>query len=306
MIGPGRAIDTDRFFVMCVNSLGSCFGSTGPASINPATGKPYRLDFPGAVRRGHRARRLRSRALAGHRAARHGHGLLAGRHGGGGIRRRGPGWRATPGQHLRLLGRSSPFAIALRSVQREAMMSDPAWNGGQYADNERGPQSGMRIARKLGTITYRSADEWRGRFARSGLTPVGKQAVARALKRVPEGFGPRFAVETYLEVTGRAVRARVRSELLPVSVARHGLLRHRRAWRCRRSLPSRRDSPARWSSAWNRTSCSPSRSRRRSPRTSTAAGVPTTFARLPSIEGHDAFLVDLPRFDAAIRGFLNA
>jgi homoserine O-acetyltransferase len=104
----------------------------------------------------------------------------------------GAGWSASRVPRLRP-------AIALRSVQREAVMSDPAWSRGNYADNERGPQAGMRIARKLGTITYRSADEWRDRFARGGLTPVGKQSVSRALQRVPEGFGPRFAVETYLE-----------------------------------------------------------------------------------------------------------
>ena len=109
-----------------------------------------------------------------------------------------------PGGARRLLSISgssaaSPFAIALRSLQREAIMSDPAWAAGQYADTEHGPQSGMRIARKLGTITYRSADEWRGRFARSGLSPVGRKAVARVREARSRRVRPRFDVESYLE-----------------------------------------------------------------------------------------------------------
>ncbi len=110
-----------------------------------------------------------------------------------------------PGGTRRLLSISGssaalPFAIALRSLQREAIMSDPAWAAGQYADTAHGPQSGMRLARKLGTITYRSAEEWRGRFARS---PLVAQWAARpwreSMQRFPEGFGPRFDVESYLE-----------------------------------------------------------------------------------------------------------
>src|SRR6185312_12201426 len=84
---------------------------------------------------------------------------------------------------------ASPFAIALRSVQREAIMRDPDWQGGQYAP-EHPPRSGMRIARKLGTITYRSAAEWRARFGRETLA-----GNARSLSP----FAPRFAVEGYLE-----------------------------------------------------------------------------------------------------------
>src|SRR5690606_10238004 len=159
------AIDTDRWFVMCVNSLGSCFGSTGPASVNPVTGRLYRLDFPELA--------VEEIARAGFEAAR----AL-------GLRPVGPGTGPPlgglaevafvvvgPGGARRLVSISgssaaSPFAIALRSVQREAVMSDPAWRAGQYASAETGPQAGMRLARKMGTITYRSAAEWAKRFSR--------------------------------------------------------------------------------------------------------------------------------------------
>jgi homoserine O-acetyltransferase len=304
MIGPGRAIDTDQYFVMCVNSLGSCFGSTGPASTNPATGKPYRLDFPELA--------IEDIARAGFEAAR----SL-------GIERLDTVMGCSlggmvvvafaaviPNGARRLISisgsaASSPFAIALRSVQREAVMSDAAWSRGNYPDTERGPQAGMRIARKLGTITYRSADEWRGRFARSGISPVGKQAVSRALQRVPEGFGPRFAVETYLESQAeKFVRVFDPNCYLYLSramdcfdIADHG-------------DPAGAMARAGLSSALvigvesdflfsieEQAGIAAHLS---------AAGIATTFARLPSIEGHDAFLVDLPRFDAAIRGFLES
>jgi len=304
MIGPGRAIDTERFFVMCVNSLGSCFGSTGPASVNPATGKAYRLDFPELA--------VEDIARAGYEAAR----SL-------GIERLDTVMGASLGGMVvvafaaiiphgarRLVSisgsaASSPFAIALRSVQREAVMSDPAWNKGHYPDNERGPQAGMRIARKLGTITYRSADEWSGRFARSGLSPLGKQAVARALQRVPEGFGPRFAVETYLESQAeKFVKVFDPNCYLYIS----------RAMDCfdiaEYGDPARALSRAGLASALvigvQSDFLFAIDEQADIARHLSAAGVATTFAPLPSIEGHDAFLVDLPRFDAAVRGFLDS
>lgn len=304
MIGPGRAIDTNRWFVMCVNSLGSCYGSTGPASINPATGKAYRLDFPELS--------VEDIARAGFEAAR----TL-------GIEQldtvMGPslGGMVTvafaavvPGGARRLLSISgssaaSPFAIALRAVQREAVMSDPAWNKGEYADNERGPQSGMRIARKMGTITYRSAQEWSGRFARQGITEVGRRAVESALQRVPEGFGPRFAVETYLESQAeRFVRVFDPNCYLYLSramdcfdIAEHGVPAevYRRSG-IQKALVVGVESDFLFKIDEQAQIASDLK----------AAGVDARFARLTSIEGHDAFLVDLPHFDAAVRGFLEA
>jgi homoserine O-acetyltransferase len=303
MIGPGRALDTERYFILCVNSLGSCFGSTGPASLNPVTGKPYRLDFPELA--------VEDIARAGFEAARS-LGItqldtVMGPSLGGMVV---VAFAATvPGGARRAVSisgsaASSPFAIALRAVQREAVMSDPAWNKGNYTDNEHGPQAGMRIARKLGTITYRSAAEWSGRFARQGITAVGKKAVEQALKRVPEGFGPRFAVETYLEAQAeKFVRVFDPNCYLYLSramdcfdIATHG-------------------EPA---AALQRSGIQAAlvvgvesdllfaiEEQAEIAANLEAAGIATTFADLSSIEGHDAFLVDLPRFDAAVRGFLN-
>jgi len=304
MIGPGRAIDTDQYFVLCINSLGSCFGSTGPASINPATGAAWRLEFPEIA--------VEDIARSGYEVARSlGIDQLSAVVGpslGGMVVMAFAA--CLPGKARRLVSISgsaaaSPFAIALRSVQREAVMSDPDWRNGQYLNPLHGPRAGMRIARKLGTITYRSADEWRSRFARSGLGERGLRAAQQASTRVPQGFGPRFAVEGYLEAQAeRFVRIFDPNCYLYLSramdcfdlsshgepsqvLARAGL---------QSALVIGVESDFLFAideQAWIAAQLD-------------KAGVDTQFARLPCIEGHDAFLVDLPRFDAAVRGFLNA
>ena len=303
MIGSDRALDTDRFFVMCVNSLGSCFGSTGPASINPATDKPYRLEFPELS--------VEDIARAGYEAAR----SL-------GIEKldtvMGPSLggmvvmafaAVVPHGARRLVSISGsagalPFAIALRSLQREAITSDPGWQGGNYPDNSRGPQAGMRIARKLGTITYRSAEEWRMRFGRNGLSPTGRKAVAQAMKRQPAGFGPRFDVESYLEAQAeRFVRVFDPNCYLYLSRALDSfdLASHGEPV----EVMQRAGIAAALVIGVESDLLFTVREQAEIAQTLEAAGVSTRFVRLPSIEGHDAFLVDLPRFDAAIRGFLN-
>ncbi len=188
IVGPGRPIDTRRHFVICINSLGSCFGSTGPASVDPVSGDIYRLDFP---------------VLSLEDVARGGYEVVRSL----GIERLkaivGPsmgGMTALafevlfPGLSDGLLvissgARSLPFAIALRSLQREMIRRDPDWMGGGYP-RDSVPLTGMRLARKLGMITYRSADEWRLRFGRE-----------RASSEYTHGdpFGILFEVEAYLE-----------------------------------------------------------------------------------------------------------
>src|SRR5690606_12236419 len=167
MVGPGKPIDTTRWFVICVNTLGSCKGSSGPASINPDTGEAYRLDFPELS--------LEDAANASHQLVQ-GLGIerlacLVGNSMGGMTALAylvlHPG-SARAHISISTAPQAQPFAIAIRSLQREAIRLDPNWNGGHY-DEERYPEAGMSIARKLGVITYRSAMEWVGRFARIRL-----------------------------------------------------------------------------------------------------------------------------------------
>ncbi len=188
MVGPGKPIDTNRYFVICANSLGSCFGSTGPASSDPTTGERYGLDFPELT--------LEDVAHSAHEVLRHLkvdrlHSVVGSSMG---------GMTALifcmlyPSVSESLVAISSsmralPFAIALRSLQREIVRTDPEWNGGDY-DPGAGPVSGMRLARKVGMITYRSAQEWEQRFGRD-------QAAAEW--QTGEPFGISFAIESYLQ-----------------------------------------------------------------------------------------------------------
>lgn len=189
MLGPGKPIDTNRWFVVCVNSLGSCKGSTGPASANPATGEPYRLDFPElSVEDGADAAHHVVQALGITRLA-----CLVGNSMGGmtalSYLARHPG---SARAHLNISGaaRALPFSIAIRSLQREAIRLDPHWDEGRYTDASY-PEAGMRMARKLGVITYRSALEWDGRFGRVRLDSDRRAG--------EDPFGLEFEVESYLE-----------------------------------------------------------------------------------------------------------
>lgn len=187
MVGPDKPIDTNRYFVVCVNSLGSCFGSTGPASLNPHTGAAYRLTFPvlcveDIAKAG--AEVIRSLGIetvfATVGASMGGMTALA--------------YCMLYPQMSRGLvsissaSRSLPYSIALRSLQREMIRTDPDWNNGNYADH--GPVAGMRLARKLGMITYRSAQEWEHRFGRERATDETRKSGS---------FGIDFEVESYLE-----------------------------------------------------------------------------------------------------------
>ena len=189
MLGPGKPIDTGRWFVICVNSLGSCKGSTGPASADPSRGQPYRLRFPDlSIEDIADAAAQVVRALGIERLA-----CVIGNSMGGmtalALLARHPGIARS---HVNISGaaRALPFSIAIRSLQREAIRLDPAWNDGNY-DDAHYPESGMRMARKLGVITYRSALEWDGRFGRVRLDSDRRDD--------EDPFGLEFEVESYLE-----------------------------------------------------------------------------------------------------------
>ena len=297
MIGPSLAIDTSRYFVICINSLGSCFGSTGPASLDPATGQRYRLEFPEvAIEDIARAGYATVRALGIERVA-----VAMGASLGGSV---AAAFAALFPQGARRLisisgsPAASPFAIALRSVQREAILRDPDWQGGNYA-TEHPPRNGMRLARKLGTITYRSATEWRQRFGR-------EQIAGNALRASP--FAPRFAVEGYLEAQAeRFTRVFDANCYLYLSRAmdRFDLAEHGGSYRAALAASGQ---PQALSGALvigvESDMLYPIHEQAAIAEALEQAGVATRFARLPSLEGHDAFLVDIPRFDAEIRAFL--
>jgi homoserine O-acetyltransferase len=293
MVGPGLALDSSRFFIICVNSLGSPFGSTSPASTDPATGEPYRLSFPD---------------LSVEDIARGGYEVMRSL----GITRldtvMGPSLGGMvvlafvaqfPGAARRLLcisgtAAAAPFAIALRSIQREAITNDPDWRGGNYS-SDAPPVTGQRLARKLGTVTYRSAAEWQERFGRAPI---------RADMKRHDPFASEFAVQGYLEALARRFvsafdancylylsRSMDRFELdahgEPVELMRRAQLEQALVIGVQTDLLFTISEQQALADMLEK------------------AGVPTRFAPLPCIEGHDAFLVDLQTFSAQIAPFLN-
>ena len=188
MIGSGLPLDTDRYFVICINSLGSCFGSTGPASTDPATGEQYRLSFPVLT--------LEDVADGGFEVLRHlgiekVHTTMGASMGGMSALAfcvRHP----EMSEHMISISaatRALPFAIAVRSLQREMITKDRKWNNGNY-DPDDPPVIGQRLARKLGMMTYRSAREWEQRFGRERISFEGHG---------DNPFYGDFSVESYLE-----------------------------------------------------------------------------------------------------------
>ena len=294
MIGPGKYVDTNRWYVICANTLGSCKGSTGPASISPATGEPYRLDFPDLT--------LDDVANASYELVR-GLGIeklacLIGNSMGG---MSGLGYLAQhPGSvrtHVSIstAPQAQPFAIAIRSLQREAIRLDPNWNQGHY-DDARYPEAGMSIARKLGVITYRSAMEWVGRFARIRL---------ESDEREEEPFAVEFQIESYLAGHARRfVRSFDPNSYLYLSRASDwfdiseyaggDVAAALAAIRLERAVVIGVTTDILFPLPQQQQIADGFR----------AGGAEVDFVALDSPQGHDSFLVDVPRFGAPIARLL--
>ena len=190
MIGPGRALDTNRFYVICTNLLGGCSGSTGPRSINPATGRRYNLSFPALTVRD--LVRAQARLLQKLRIPKL-HAVVGGSLGG----MQALEWAIMyPDQVDRIVpiassGYFSPQGIAYNEVQRRAILMDPNFKHGEY-DDQNGPEQGLAVARMLGMITYQSDDLMTERF--------GRNTEAR-YNEWPE-FQNRYDIEGYLHYQG--------------------------------------------------------------------------------------------------------
>lgn len=294
MLGPGKAIDTDRWFVVCANSLGSCKGSTGPASINPVTKTNYCLDFPElSIEDGANAAFEVVKALGISQLA-----CVIGNSMGGmtalAYLLLHPG---SARSHINVSGsaRALPFSIAIRSLQREAIRLDPNWEQGLYTD-EHYPENGMRMARKLGVVTYRSAMEWDGRFGRVRFD-------SEFLDDDP--FSLEFEVERYLEGHARKfVRQFDPNCYLYLSrsmdwfdAAEYGngnVMNALASIKLEKAL----------SIGVHTDILFPLQQQEQIADGLRAGGCDAEFAPLPSPQGHDAFLVDIERFSPAIAGFL--
>ncbi|RDS80571.1 homoserine O-acetyltransferase [Dyella monticola] len=294
MLGPGKAIDTERWFVVCMNSLGSDKGSTCPASVNPATGEPYRLTFPDlSLEDVANAAKTLVASLGIDQLA-----CLIGCSMGG---MSALAYMVLHPRSVRAhisvdtAPQAQPFAIAIRSLQREAIRLDPHWNGGQYDDHHY-PDTGMSIARKLGVITYRSAMEWNGRFARIRLD---------ADQREEQPFGFEFQVESYLEGHAqRFVRTFDPNSYLYLSrasdwfdIAEYGngsVMGGLKRIHLAQALVIGVSTDILF----------PLEQQEQIADGLKAAGANVQFVALDSPQGHDAFLVDIENYSRAIGGFL--
>jgi homoserine O-acetyltransferase len=191
MVGPGKAIDTERFFVVCSNVLGGCMGTTGPTSLNPVTAKPYGPDFPLITVEDMvdvQARLLDALGV----------GVLAAVVGGSMGGMQALSWAVRYPERVRAVvadattPRLGAQAIAFNAVGRQAILEDPEFNGGDYYEREHQPDSGLAIARMIGHITYLSDESMREKFGRR----------LRERDSYAYDFVHEFEVETYLRHQG--------------------------------------------------------------------------------------------------------
>jgi homoserine O-acetyltransferase len=191
MVGPGKGIDTDKFFVICSNIIGSCMGSTGPSSVNPATGRPYGLDFP-VVTIGDMV--AAQKALITHLGIERLMCVVGGSIGGMQVLEwcvRYPDMVASA-IPLATTMRHSALSIAFNEVARQSIMADPNWNQGDYYSGAP-PALGLAVARMIGHITYLSDESMRLKFGRR----------LQDKSDFSFNFDGDFQVENYLRYQGR-------------------------------------------------------------------------------------------------------
>ena len=191
MVGPGKALDTDRFFVIGVNNLGSCFGSTGPMHNNPATGKPYGAAFPVVTVEDWVAAQAR---LADQLGIQQFAAVMGGSLGG----MQALAWSIMHPDRLRhcVVIASTPKLsaqnIAFNDVARTAILTDPDYRGGDFYEHGVVPRNGLKVARMIGHITYLSDDDMAEKFGRK----------LRGVEDYKFGFGIDFEIESYLRYQG--------------------------------------------------------------------------------------------------------
>ncbi len=294
MVGPGKPIDTDRFFVICANVIGGCMGSSGPAEIDPSTGEPFGLNFPlVTVRDMVRAQAMLLDALGIEKLL----CVTGGSMGGMQVLQ----WAASYPQRvvsavpIACAARHSAQNIAFHEVGRQAIMADPDWKGGAYQLEGTQPSKGLAVARMAAHITYLSEAALQRKFGRTLQNPGG----------ISFAFAPDFQVESYLRHQGMTFVDRFdANSYLYITramdyfdlAADHGgvLAEAFRGTTTRFCIIS-------FTSDW----LFPTVENKRIAHALNAAAAAVSFVEIETDRGHDAFLLDEPEMFATMRGFLN-
>jgi len=295
LVGPGKPLDPARHFIICSNVIGGCMGSTGPASINPATGKPWALSFPViTIADMVRAQAMLVRALGVETLF----AVVGGSMGGMQVQQWAVDYpeRLASAVIIASASRHSAQNIAFHEVGRQAIMADPDWRGGAYADHGTRPEKGLAVARMAAHITYLSEPALQRKFGRElqrdGLS-WGFDAdfqVESYLRHQGASFVDRFDANSYLYIT-RAM------DYFDIAAGHGGVLANAftRARHMRFCVLS-------FTSDW----LYPTPESRHIVRALTASGCRVAFVEIESDKGHDAFLLDEPVMDAALSGFLGS
>ena len=295
MVGPGRPIDPDRHFVICSNVLGSCLGTTGPASRDPATDTPWAMRFPViTVRDMVRAQAM----LLDHLGVGTLRAAIGGSMGGMQVLE----WAATYPERVKAAvviasaARHSAQNIAFHEVGRQAIMADPNWRGGDYYGDGRPPAAGLAVARMAAHITY---------LSEAGLTEkFGRRLQARDAKSF--GFDADFQVESYLRHQGLAFTDRfdANSYLYITRALDYFDLAEEHGGRLADAF---RNSATRFCVvSFDTDWLYPTRESRSIVHALNAAGAEASFVELSSPFGHDAFLLEVPELFRVVDGFLKA
>jgi homoserine O-acetyltransferase len=295
MVGPGRPIDTDRFFVICPNILGGCMGSTGPATINPKTGKHWALDFPVITIGDMVKAQVR---LIDHLGIDQLFAVVGGSMGGMQVlewaaRYKERVFTAVP---IATAARHSSQNIAFHELGRQAVMADPEWAGGNYHEQGKVPRNGLSVARMAAHITYLSEEALHRKFGRNLQERATRSfsfnadfQVESYLRYQGSTFVDRFDANSYLYIT----RAMDYFDL----AAEYGnvLANAFKGTKTRFCVVS-------FTSDW----LYPTRESRAIVHALNAVAANVSFVEIESDKGHDAFLLDEPELFDTVRGFVNA
>jgi len=294
MVGPGKPIDTDRYFVICSNVLGGCMGTTGPSDINPVSGQPYGLGFP-VITIGDMVRaQVR---LIDHLGIDQLFAVVGGSMGGMQVLE----WAAKYGERvfaalpIACAARHSAQNIAFHEVGRQAIVADPEWRGGDYALHGVNPSRGLAVARMAAHITYLSEAALHRKFGRN----------LQDRTKVTFGFDADFQVESYLRHQGSIFVDRFDAnsylyitramDYFDLAAEHGGLLSNAfKGTRTRFCLVS-------FTSDW----LFPTSESREVVHALNACAANVSFVEIESDKGHDAFLLEEPEFFDVMRGFLE-